>query len=150
MYIQIQTPQPTPGVTMAPRCSKSDPRRSKKRPKTFQDASKTPPRRLFVFHDCLMSFWIDCWSMFNPNLVLAWPQKSTKVLKNPIPRSKQKLIDFCFDFGSFWGPSWGPSWDQVGHQHHQQTSKNASKTPLLRAATNFIAFTARARVVGNR
>ena len=44
---------------------------------------------------------LDLGSQLGANLPPFWPQKSTKVPKNPIPRSIQKLIDFCFDFGSF-------------------------------------------------
>ena len=79
---------------------------------------------------------LDLGGQLGANLPPFWPQKSTKVPKNPIPRSIQKLIDFCFDFGSFWGPNWGPSWGQVGHQHHQKTPKNASKTPPGRLQDN--------------
>ena len=79
---------------------------------------------------------LDLGGQLGANLPPFWPQKSTKVPKNPLPRSIQKLIDFCFDFGSFWGPSWGPSWGQVGHQHHQKASQNASKTPPGRLQDN--------------
>jgi len=63
------------------------------------------------------------------NLPPFWPQKSTKIPKIPIFRGIQKLIDFCFDFWSFWSPFWGSSWGHVGHQVRLRTAQEASKTP---------------------